>query len=227
MSNRGRLCVYWAGVINFYFVLFLEVIDSLTQCYLTRSEAGSFSPHHHVFGGPSSSPSPSSISCDSLPSDDSSTSSSAESPTSPAQYNLVMPKHNQLPDSRTPVYIDILPESSSWSQSSSSRSSPYKSPQGAAASHSSSNTPRRMKDIDPTVTFVSPSVVTGKSSYIILLDGAPIHSEDTKLECIGPYPSGSMNPSNDGPMLYSTTLVPKFWETLCKSPGPSFSNLDL
>jgi hypothetical protein len=209
------------------------VIDSLTRCYLTRSEAGlslTFSPHHHVFGGPSSSPS--SLSCASLPSDDSSTSSSAGSPTSSAQYSPVMPpsKHSQLPDSRTPVYIDILPESSSWSNSSSSRpcaSSPSKSSQGAAASHPSSNTPRRMKDIDPTVTFVSPTVVIGKSSYIVLLDGAPIHSEDTKLECIGPYPTGAVNPSNDGPLLYSTTLVPKFWDTLCKSPGSSFPNLDM
>jgi hypothetical protein len=84
-----------------------------------------------------------------------------------------------------------------------------------------------MKDIDPTVTFVSPTVVIGKSSYIVLLDGAPIHSEDTKLECIGPYPTGAVNPSNDGPLLYSTTLVPKFWDTLCKSPGSSFPNLDM
>ncbi|OJA17332.1 hypothetical protein AZE42_05915 [Rhizopogon vesiculosus] len=207
-----------------------ELIDSLTRCYLTRSEAGSsrtFSPHHHVFGGPSSSPSLSSISCDSLPSDDSSTSSSTDSPASSAQYSPIMPssKHNQLPDSRTPVYIDILPEPSSWSNSSSSRpcapSSSYRSPQGAATSHSSSNMPRRMRDIDSTVTFVSPSAVTGKSSYIVLLDGAPIHSEDTKLECVGPYPTGSINPSSDGPLLYSTTLVPKFWETLCKSPDPT------
>jgi transcriptional enhancer factor len=75
-----------------------------------------------------------------------------------------------------------------------------------------------MRDIDPTVTFVSPSAVIGKSSYIVLLDGAPIHSEDTKLECVGPY---FANSSTDGPLLYGTPLVPKYWETLCKSPGTS------
>lgn len=124
---------------------------------------------------------------------------------------------------RTPVYIDILPESSSFSSSSHAPfSSPYNLPPQGVASHTSSDTPRPIRDIDSTVTFVSPSAVVGKSSYIVLLDGAPIHSEDTKLECVGPYFTGS---SGEGPLLYSTPLVPKYWETLCKSPGPYFLSL--
>ncbi|KAG1738188.1 hypothetical protein EDB19DRAFT_1636502 [Suillus lakei] len=203
-----------------------ELIDSLTRCYLsTRSEVGSsrrFSPHNHVFEGESMPPLYY-LSVDSSGSDTSSTSSSASSPTSSAEYtyNPAMPSSRQKhpSDTRTPVHIDILPEASSFSSSSSrshAPSSSYKPPQGVTASQPSSNTPRRMRDIDPTVTFVSPSAVIGKSSYIVLLDGAPIHSEDTKLECVGPYFTGS---SGDGPLLYSTALVPKYWETLCKSPG--------
>ncbi|KAG1790826.1 uncharacterized protein HD556DRAFT_1241703 [Suillus plorans] len=135
---------------------------------------------------------------------------------------MPLSRRNQLPDTRTPVYIDILPESSSrWGSSSSyscgSSSTLYQSPIGLYHS----NTPCRMKDIDPTVTFVSTSVVIGKSSYIILLDGAPIHSEDTKLECIGPYFAGSVNPPDDNPVLYGTALVPRYWELLCKSPDPT------
>ncbi|KAG2148645.1 uncharacterized protein EDB93DRAFT_1043789, partial [Suillus bovinus] len=129
------------------------------------------------------------------------------------------------PDTRTPVYIDILPESNSrWSSSSSysrNLSSLYKSHRSGIALHPSSNTPRRIRDIDPTVTFISTSVVIAKSSYIVLLDGAPIHSEDTKLECIGPYLTDSANPSDDGLLLYSTALVPRYWEFLCKSPDPT------
>lgn len=64
-------------------------------------------------------------------------------------------------------------------------------------------------------------VVIGKSSYIVVLDGAPIHSEDTELECIGPYFTSSVIPSGGSPLLYSTALVPKFWEILCKSPDPT------
>ncbi|KAG1727678.1 uncharacterized protein EDB91DRAFT_889101 [Suillus paluster] len=197
-----------------------ELIDSLTRCYLTRSEVGSsrrFSPHKHGFEGESKPPL-SYLSSDSSTSDSSSTSSSADSPMSSARhYSQAMPssKQNNLPDTRAPVYIDILPESSSLSSSSSSRS---RAPSSSATTHPSSNTPRRMRDIDPTVTFVSPSAVVGKSSYIVLLDGAPIHSEDTKLECVGPYFTGS---SGDGPLLYSTALAPKYWETLCKSPDPT------
>lgn len=186
-----------------------ELIDSLTRsCYLnTRSEVGSsrtFSPHNHVFHRASLSY----ISGDSSTSDHSSSSSSTGSPTMPPS------RRNNPSESRTPVYIDILPDPTPYSSSSSSRSrgpSSYK-PQP------SSNSPRRMRDIDPTVTFVSPSAVIGKSSYIVLLDGAPIHSEDTKLECVGPY---FANSSTDGPLLYGTPLVPKYWETLCKSPDPT------
>ncbi|KAG1871271.1 hypothetical protein DFJ58DRAFT_677637 [Suillus subalutaceus] len=137
---------------------------------------------------------------------------------------MPLSKHNQLPDTlaRTSVYIDILPESSSrWSSSSSHLHGLYRSPQGVIVFRPSSNTPRRMRDIDHTVTFVSTSVVIAKSSYIILLDGAPIHNEDTKLDCIGPYFTGSANPSDEGPLLYSTALVPKYWEFLCKSPDPT------
>ncbi|KAF9234819.1 hypothetical protein BU15DRAFT_78656 [Melanogaster broomeanus] len=80
-------------------------------------------------------------------------------------------------------------------------------PSSSSRSHGPSFRPsdaaRRMRDIDPTVTFVSPSPVNGKSSYYVLLDGAPVHSEDTKLE--------------RRPVLYTTALVPKYWDILCKA----------
>ncbi|KAG2043266.1 hypothetical protein BDR03DRAFT_940955 [Suillus americanus] len=135
---------------------------------------------------------------------------------------MPLSKYDKLPDTRTSVYIDILPESTLRQSSSSSHlRGIYKSPQGVIVFRPPSNTPRRMRDIDPTVTFVSTSVVIAKSSYIILLDGAPIHNEDTKLECIGPYFTASANPPDGGPLLYSTGLVPKYWEFLCKSPDPT------
>jgi transcriptional enhancer factor len=204
-----------------------ELIDSL-QYHNARNEVDHssrrFSTHSHVFEdefnhSPSSLYSNSSTSS----SDSSSTCSSTGSSISSGQYrDMPSSKRNRLPDTRTPVYIDILPESSSYSSSFSSRSrapfsSPHKPRQDVAA-HTSSDTPRPIRDIDSTITFVSPSTVVGKSSYIVLLDGAPIHSEDTKLECLGPYFTGS---SGDGSLLYSTALVPRYWETLCKSPDPT------
>lgn len=145
-------------------------------------------------------------------------------------------KHPQTADSRTPVYIDILPEhsqsrwvsSASPPHSSASSSVPPTSPQ--APSHSGSA--RRMRDIDPIVTFVSPTPINGKSSYIVLLDGAPIHSEDTKLVCVGPYVSSASAPSQSpsstgsthgGPVLYNTALVPKYWDILSKAASKHLS----
>ncbi|KAG2343143.1 hypothetical protein BDR05DRAFT_983039 [Suillus weaverae] len=195
-----------------------ELIDSLQYCHGARSEVGS-SRRLSSHSQDEYNPSPSLYSNSSTSTNDnSSTCSSTGSSISSGQY-MSSSKRNHLPDTRTPVYIDILPESSSFSSSSSSRSRApfYKPPQGVAA-HTSSDTLCPIRDIDSTVTFVSPSTIIGKSSYIVLLDGAPIHSEDTKLECVGPYFTGS---SGDGPLLYSTALVPKYWETLCKSADPT------
>lgn len=190
-----------------------ELIDSLS-----RNEADSSRRYSHNESNPSPSPSLYSKSSKSS-NDNSSTYSSTGASIFSKQYrDMSSSKRNHLPDTRTPVYIDILPESSSSSSRSRAPfSASYKPPQGVAA-HTSSNTPRPIRDIDPTVTFVSPSTVIGKSSYIVLLDGAPIHSEDTKLECVGPYFTGSCG---DGPLLYSTALVPRYWETLCRSPDPT------
>lgn len=140
-------------------------------------------------------------------------------------------KHPQTADSRTPVYIDILPEHSQsrWASptspsSHSSASSSIALTSAQVPSHSGSA--RHMRDIDPIVTFVSPTPINGKSSYIVLLDGAPIHSEDTKLVYVGPYvtsasassqSSTSTGSTQGGPVLYNTALVPKYWDILSKA----------
>jgi len=142
-------------------------------------------------------------------------------------------KHPQTADSRTPVYIDILPEHSQsrWVSPSSHASAPSSVPPTSPQAPSHSGSARRMRDIDPIVTFVSPTPINGKSSYIVLLDGAPIHSEDTKLVCVGPYVSSASAPSqpsstgsmHGGPMLYNTALVPKYWDILSKAASKHLS----
>ncbi|KAG2156737.1 uncharacterized protein EDB93DRAFT_1200595 [Suillus bovinus] len=203
-----------------------ELVDSLAlQRHGARSEVDSsrmLSPHSRDEPYPC----PSSL-YSTVTSVDNSSTCSSESTGSSVSAGQYMPssKRNHLPDMRTPVYIDILPQSSSFLSSSSESSrldAPFSSPHDllpqGVASRTSSDTPRPIRDVDTTVTFVSPSAFIGKSSYIVLLDGAPIHSEDTKLKCVGPYFTGS---SGDVPLLYSTPLVPKYWETLCKSPDPT------
>ncbi|KAF9222304.1 hypothetical protein BS17DRAFT_708933 [Gyrodon lividus] len=220
-----------------------ELIDSLTRCYHTRTGPGSSNARvsicHPTPWAPSSSPQFSTISCDTASWDSSSTSSSSDSPATPSDYSPIMSpvsssKQRQPTDSRMPVYIDILPEHPRWSSTAYGSSIPSHAPVASSSVGSSSHGPsfrpsdaaRHMRDIDPTVTFVSPSPVNGKSSYIVLLDGAPVHSEDTKLEYVGPYYSSSSSSSagqnsGNGPVLYTTALVPKYWDILCKAADPT------
>ncbi|KAH7909648.1 hypothetical protein BJ138DRAFT_1010403 [Hygrophoropsis aurantiaca] len=216
-----------------------ELIESLTRRYLAQTEPGSSSarfngtPQHaswHTY----SSPTLSSISSDFPSSDSSSSCSSLDSPISSANYSPLMApikaKAPGLNTARTVVHIDILPAGMAWSNLP---VSPKRSPHAVATSpphsrlpgtsHSQpSSSPRPIHSIDPTVTFVSPSAMIAKSSYIVLLDGAPIHSEDTKMQCVGPCqnPSTATNAAPSS-LLYSTSLVPKFWDTICNSSDPT------
>jgi hypothetical protein len=117
-----------------------------------------------------------------------------------------------------PVYIDIVPQPNS----SSTGSRLFTAPPASASDSYPLGAARHIRNIDPTVTFVSPSLVNGKSSYIVLLDGAPVHSEDTMLQHIGPYfdPSTGRS-SGDEPALYNTALVPKYWDVLCEAADPT------
>lgn len=148
----------------------------------------------------------------------------------------------QAVESCTPVFIDILPENPRFPSHALSSSTT------ASSSSAVTGTARRIRDINPTVTFMSPAPITGKSSYIVLLDGAPIHSEDTQLEYVGPYCPSTLSPSvsslpspssssvvppaitptyahashpQDNPVLYNAALVPRYWDVLCKATDPT------
>ncbi|KAI5995327.1 hypothetical protein F5J12DRAFT_726145 [Pisolithus orientalis] len=236
-----------------------QLIDSLTRCYRAPTRPQSAAAYLCSNAGtsrcqPSSPLLTGETFLHTIPSDVSSSDSSCSSspscsltPLTPLDNVLVMSpppstsKQSQTADSRTPVYIDILPDPSSprWSSSThsnsplsfSATSSPSSSSSSSIRPPGGSGPARRMRDIEPIVTFVSPTPVVGKSSYIVLLDGAPVHSEDTKLEYVGPYYSpgptststSSSVPSppskNDRPSLYNTALVPKYWDILCKATG--------
>ncbi|KAI9573174.1 hypothetical protein HD554DRAFT_2059548 [Boletus coccyginus] len=202
-----------------------KLIDVLTRCYHPRMDTGTCNARQPTTWDSSPSPSVSTISCDSSSTSSSSASlvsslASPVTPTSPTMHRFPAPKPRQPAEPRMPVYIDILPQlphlsSTGYPHSSSSTSSSNPRPSDAA---------RYICNIDPTVTFVSPSPVNGKSSYIVLLDGAPVHSEDTALEYVGPYlnfSSSAARAPGDQPVLYNTALVPKYWGVLCKAPDPT------
>ncbi|TFK45131.1 hypothetical protein BDQ12DRAFT_595088 [Crucibulum laeve] len=79
----------------------------------------------------------------------------------------------------------------------------------------SSQHPRRMAEIDPTITLVSRSTAPARSFFSVYANDAVIFSEDTTLVPFGCAPGDSEA------ILYSTTLVPGFWHKLSQSSDPS------
>jgi hypothetical protein len=83
-----------------------------------------------------------------------------------------------------------------------------------------SSRPRPIYSIDPTVAFVSQSVISAQSSCSVLLDGETVHREVTPLTLAGPCLDGRR--TVDCPLIYGVQLVPSYWKYLCQRPGKVF-----
>jgi hypothetical protein len=75
--------------------------------------------------------------------------------------------------------------------------------------------PRHLRDIDPTITFVAHSSSNARSYFTVHLEDRLMFSETTTLEPVDP------STSNVDGILYKTSLVPGFWDTISKSAGMS------
>ncbi|KAL1940328.1 hypothetical protein VTO73DRAFT_8900 [Trametes versicolor] len=101
--------------------------------------------------------------------------------------------------------------------------SPTSSPSGMGLGLNTSG-PRVLRNIDPSVTFMSRTPLAAYSTFKVSKNHAGhIHSERTELEML----SSSCMPAPQWPsemecsFLYRTQFVPRFWETLCRSADPS------
>lgn len=115
-----------------------------------------------------------------------------------------------FPPQPSHVYISILPShapSPSQEQSYVSQSASY---------DFRALGPRPIRDIDPTITFVSSSQVFCRSSFHVTQDDVLVHSEVTDFDCQH-MPADSVNFSDQ--YLYSTTLIPRFWHHIRDSEG--------
>ncbi|KAF8959979.1 hypothetical protein BDZ97DRAFT_1368066 [Flammula alnicola] len=161
--------------------------------------------------------------------------SSVSSPTTPTEahatlqnllYRGVEPRVEETPD--TIVYIDLLPEESPINTRANdpSKSSWPSTNQGAEERSwlergykvaRASQHPRHLRDIDPTITLLSRTATSAQSYYTVHTDEGIIFSESTVLEPLDPTsPSTS-----DGSLLYKTSLVPGFWNTIAQSSDAS------
>ncbi|KAJ6546080.1 hypothetical protein DFH09DRAFT_1321318 [Mycena vulgaris] len=110
----------------------------------------------------------------------------------------------------TVMYIDIIPEDSPdvgvlapplWS--------------GSKDVVHASDRPRRLRSINPTVTFVSQSPVTAQSRFTVYSEDLILHAETAPL---APVIGGAPQVSG---FLYSTPLVPTYWKVISESPDPT------
>ncbi|KAJ6449702.1 hypothetical protein C8R47DRAFT_1073571 [Mycena vitilis] len=79
----------------------------------------------------------------------------------------------------------------------------------------SADHPRPLESINPTVAFISPSLIMSYSQFRVYSEGLIIHAETAPLELEtdgGPQTSG---------FLYHTTLIPKYWHRILDSPDPT------
>jgi transcriptional enhancer factor len=74
--------------------------------------------------------------------------------------------------------------------------------------------PRLFCDIDPTITFLAPSMTNARSYFTVYLEDRVVFSESTTLEVVE-------STTNVDGILYKTSLVPGFWDTISKSSDAS------
>lgn len=113
------------------------------------------------------------------------------------------------------IYIDLIPDDAPIGSDVTQVLPPVASSSGANVVRVSQR-PRRIRDIDPTVTLVAPSSMVAKSHFMVRTRTGVVHSEVSEMTLVGPVPGGEKDQ-----LLYSTKLVPAFWQELCKSPDPT------
>ena len=161
---------------------------------------------------------------------ESSSESSASSPPTPTEahttlqsllYRGVARRVEEPPN--TIVYIDVvtapllspIASEQSWTPSKEALADERSWSERGFKVVRASQRPRHITEIEPTITFMSPTTVSARSHFTVHTDDGVVFSETTHLEVIGSSPSST----TDGSLLYKTLLVPGFWETIVHSAG--------
>jgi transcriptional enhancer factor len=145
--------------------------------------------------------------------DSDSASDTSSTPTTPTDIATNFHGYNPL-DSQTVIYIDLVPENFSGSRFTSFDQASASDEWSRKDVVRTTQHPRPLRSIDPTVTFLSHSPISARSVCTVHSAGMTVFSETTTLTSVGPAPD-----SLDGALLYSTTLVPGFWDKISDSPG--------
>jgi hypothetical protein len=108
------------------------------------------------------------------------------------------------------VYIDILPVRSLDMIRIESSSLPCSDT--GDVTHAS-DYPRRLRSINPTISFTSPSRIVAYTRFTVYSEGLILHTENVPLLLLADRLSQLSG------FIYTTKLVPKYWQVLLDSPG--------
>ncbi|KAF7373028.1 TEA domain-containing protein [Mycena sanguinolenta] len=119
----------------------------------------------------------------------------------PTPLNQASPNMTSI--RHTAVHINILPDGATGSETN----------HIWMEAEVSLRPPRRISSIIPTVAFASPSLIEAESRSAVYVAGRLVHTETTPLTFVA---------SGHSPgFIYSTTLVPKYWEVISKNSDPT------
>ncbi|KAJ7315756.1 hypothetical protein DFH08DRAFT_790184, partial [Mycena albidolilacea] len=111
----------------------------------------------------------------------------------------------------TVIYIDILPEGLPENTRCGITSSPWPDVGDGAIIHASDH-PRCLRAISPTVSFTAPSPLIAHSRFTVRAEDAVLHAETVPLVLVVD------KAPQTAAYLYSTQLVPKYWNVLVDGP---------
>ncbi|KAF8187969.1 hypothetical protein K438DRAFT_1834454 [Mycena galopus ATCC 62051] len=110
----------------------------------------------------------------------------------------------------TVIYIDILPEG----YMTRNKTTPSSWSDDGDVIHASDH-PRRLKSINPTISFTAPEPIVAHSRFTVYSEDLILHAETVPL---GLLVDGGYPPSG---FLYTTQLIPKYWKAIVDSPDPT------
>ncbi|KAJ6471471.1 hypothetical protein C8R45DRAFT_1165254 [Mycena sanguinolenta] len=122
--------------------------------------------------------------------------SPSDSSSNPPSTNISFIRH-------TVVHINILPEGATGSETN----------QIWMEDEVSARPPRCLSSINPTVAFTASSLIEAESRFAVYAAGRLVHSETTQLVLA----ASRQTPG----FIYSTPLVPKYWQVISRSCDPT------
>ena len=140
-------------------------------------------------------------------------------------YRGVEPRNEELPNNI--VFINLLsvdPSSSSSSSSTSVKSTAEQaaeerswSDRGFDVVRASTQTPRRLREIDSTVALRSRHPIVATAHFTVYSDDGVVHSESVPLM---PAEPTTLHTLDDGALVYTAQISPEFWQgTLLQCAG--------